>query len=68
MAKRNVTKPLPEKIKKRLTELVSLGEFDKGDVTHCCASFCAARDGWHKILVDCYDMAQGRLNIHSRAL
>jgi hypothetical protein len=54
------TKPLPQKIEKRLAELVQMGEFDKGDVNHCRASYWNARDDWHKILIDCYEEAKRR--------
>ena len=60
MAERNVTEkpqPLPPKIERRLAELVQMGEFDQGDVRHCRTSYWAARDDWHKILIDCHNMA-----------
>lgn len=60
MAKTNVDhqhQPLPQKIEQRLAELLSMGEFDQGDVAHCRRSYWAARADWHKILVDCHDAA-----------
>lgn len=57
---RNVNKALPPKIEKRLSDLVQMGEFDQGDVSHCRASYWAARDDWHTILIDCYDAAKRR--------
>ena len=63
MAKTNVNdqhQPLPQKIEQRLAELVSLGEFDQGDVAHCRCSYWAARADWHKILIDCHDAAMVR--------
>lgn len=63
MGERNVTEkpaPLPQKIERRLAELVQLGEFDQGDVRHCRTSYWSARDDWHKILIDCHDMALAR--------
>ena len=47
-------KPLPQKIERRLAELVDMGEFDQGDVKHCRATYWSARDDWHTILVDCH--------------
>jgi hypothetical protein len=64
MAERNVnekTQPLPQKIEIRLAELVQMGEFDRGDVAHCRTSYWAAREDWHRILIDCYDTALERL-------
>lgn len=64
MAKANVienAKPLPEKIERRLAELVQMGEFDQGDVQLCRATYWSARNDWHKILIDCYDMALQRI-------
>jgi hypothetical protein len=55
---------LPGKIEQRLADLVGLGEFDQGDVHHCRTSYWAARDDWHKILVDCYDTALARQQNH----
>lgn len=61
MAERNMTqKPLPPKIEGRLRELVQMGEFDQGDIAHCHRAYWSARDDWHKILIDCYDMAKQR--------
>lgn len=63
MAKQNVTEktqPLPQKIEKRLAELQQMGEFDQGDVSHCRRTYWAARDDWHKILIDCYEAAKSR--------
>jgi len=60
MDERNVTKPLPPKIEKRLAELVQMGEFDRGDVNHCRSSYWSARNDWHTILIDCYDEAARR--------
>lgn len=51
---------LPAKIEQRLGELVQIGEFDQEDVAHCRASYWTARDDWHKILVDCYEIALRR--------
>lgn len=63
MAKTNVNdqhQPLPEKIERRLAELLSMGEFDQGDMAHCRRTYWAARADWHKILVDCHDAAIAR--------
>jgi len=63
MAERNVNEklqPLPPKVERRLAELVQMGEFDQGDVRHCRTSYWSARDDWHKILIDCHDMALAR--------
>lgn len=63
MAERNVNekqRALPGKIEQRLADLVQMGEFDQGDVNHCRASYWAARDDWHKILIDCYEAARKR--------
>ncbi|WP_426195067.1 hypothetical protein [Massilia sp. DWR3-1-1] len=60
MGERKVNQPLPEKIERRLAELLALDEFDEGEVTWCRRSYWDARDDWHKILVACYDMTQRR--------
>jgi len=63
MAKTNANdqhQALPQKIEQRLAELLSMGEFDQGDLAHCRRSYWAARADWHKILVDCYDAALAR--------
>ena len=52
--------PLPEKIERRLAELLQMGEFDQGDLAHCRRTYWAARADWHKILMDCYEIAQQR--------
>ncbi|MEX5744673.1 hypothetical protein [Massilia sp. X63] len=54
-------KPLPPKIEGRLAELRNMGEFDQGDVSHCRRTYWSAREDWHKILIDCYDMAKQRI-------
>lgn len=51
---------LPHKIELRLNALVQLTEFDQDDVAHCRRTYWAAHDDWHKILIDCYDMALQR--------
>jgi len=63
MAKTNANdqhQALPQKIEQRLAELLSMGEFDQGDVAHCRRSYWAARADWHKILIDCHDAALAR--------
>jgi len=63
MAKTNVTdqhQALPQKIEQRLAELLSMGEFDQGDVAHCRRSYWGARADWHKILIDCHAAALAR--------
>lgn len=61
MANENVNeKPLPAKIEKRLAELTEMGEFDQGDERHCRRTYWDAREDWHKILIDCYEMALRR--------
>jgi len=63
MAKTNMNDKhqlLPAKIEHRLAELISMGEFDQGDVAHCRTSYWSARADWHKILVDCYESAVAR--------
>jgi hypothetical protein len=63
MAKTNANdqhQALPQKIEQRLAELLSMAEFDQGDLAHCRRSYWAARADWHKILVDCYDAALAR--------
>ena len=63
MAKTNANdqhQALPQKIEQRLAELLSMGEFDQGDLAHCRRSYWAARADWHKILVDCHDAALAR--------
>lgn len=63
MGERNVSverRALPEKIEKRLAELVQMREFDQGDVEHCRHSYWGAREDWHQILVDCYQAARAR--------
>lgn len=49
---------LPQKIEQRLAELVQMGEFDDGDVSHCRRTYWSAREDWHSILIDCYDRAK----------
>jgi len=71
MAERNVSEikkqfaesayQLPGKIEQRLAELVQMGEFDQADIAHCRSTYWSARDDWHNILFDCYDMAKRRL-------
>jgi hypothetical protein len=61
MGDRKVTgniRELPQKIEQRLAELVRMGEFDEGDVSHCRRTYWDARDDWHSILIDCYDRAK----------
>jgi len=63
MAERNVTetaRPLPQKIERRLAELVQMEEFDAGDVAHCRAAYWSAREDWHQILIDCFERASQR--------
>ena len=63
MAKTNANdqhQALPQKIEQRLAELLSMGEFDQGDVAHCRRSYWSARADWHKILIDCHDAALAR--------
>jgi len=63
MAKTNVNdqhQPLPEKIERRLAELQAMGEFGQDDISHCRCTYWDARADWHKILVDCYEMALQR--------
>jgi len=63
MAKTNANdqhQALLQKIEQRLAELLSMGEFDQGDLAHCRRSYWAARADWHKILVDCHDAALAR--------
>jgi hypothetical protein len=63
MAKTNANdqhQALPQKIERRLAELLSMGEFDQGDLAHCRGSYWTARADWHKILIDCYDAALAR--------
>lgn len=63
MAKTNANdqhQALPQKIEQRLDELLSMGEFDQGDVAHCRCSYWSARADWHKILVDCHDATLAR--------
>ena len=63
MAETNVNdqhQPLPDKIERRLAELMQMGGFGQGDLAHCRRTYWAARDDWHKILIDCYDAALQR--------
>lgn len=61
MGKTNVIdKPLPAKIEKRLADLVGMGEFGQDDVAHCRRTYWTAREDWHQILIDCYEMAKTR--------
>lgn len=63
MAKTNVNfqhQPLPEKIERRIAELIEMGEFDQQDVDHCRSTYWAARGVWHEILVACYETALQR--------
>lgn len=53
-------RPLPEKIERRLAELLEMGEFDQSEVHWCRRAYWAARDDWHKILMACYDTALQR--------
>jgi ADP-ribosylglycohydrolase len=54
------TQPLPEKVDRRLEELLEMKEFDAGEVAWCRATYWAARADWHKTLVDCYAAALAR--------
>lgn len=63
MDKRNAspgTRALPAKIEARLAELLQMGEFDANEVSWCRATYWAARDDWHQILIACYDQAKKR--------
>lgn len=51
---------LPPKIEARLAELRQMGEFDASEVRWCRATYWAARDDWHQILVACYEQATQR--------
>lgn len=56
------TQPLPEKIERRLMDLLKMKEFDMGEVNWCRATYWSARGDWHKTLVDCYAAALARNN------
>lgn len=53
-------KPLPERVEKRLADLVEMQEFDAEEVECCRQTYWDDRDGWHSILIGCYDRAQQR--------
>jgi|SRR5450830_37877 len=70
MDQRNVNdrrRPLPDKIERRLAELLTRGEFDQGEEDWCRRSYWSARDDWHSILVACYESARARARSESRA-
>lgn len=50
--------PLPEKIEKRLMELVAMEEFDMEEVDYCRKTYWDDREGWHSILINCYERAK----------
>ena len=55
-------RPIPEKIEKRLMELLKMEEFDMQEVELCRATYWSARSDWHITLVNCYDSAIERIS------
>lgn len=49
---------LPGKIEKRLADLVEMEEFDMEEVEHCRRTYWDDREGWHSILINCYERAK----------
>lgn len=54
------SKALPQRIERRLAELVALNEFDQEEVEQCRKTYWDDRDGWHSVLIGCYERAQQR--------
>lgn len=54
-------KALPERVEKRLADLVEMEEFDMEEVGYCRQTYWEDRDGWHQTLVNCFDRAQQRI-------
>lgn len=54
------TKELPARIENRLKELKAMKEFDDKEVEYCRRTYWEDRDGWHTILINCYERAQQR--------
>lgn len=50
-------KPLPQRVEERLQELRVMGVFDDADSAYCRRTYWGDRDGWHTILINCYDRA-----------
>lgn len=52
---------LPPRVEQRLSDLVEMEEFDLEEVRHCRQTYWDDREGWHGILISCFDRAQQRI-------
>ena len=53
-------KALPSKVENRLRELREMKEFNDHEIELCRNGYWDDRDGWHTILINCYDHAKTR--------
>lgn len=53
---------LPEKVEKRLSDLVAMDEFQVDEVEMCRQDYWRDRDFWHGILIRCFDRARERIS------
>lgn len=52
-------KELPPRVEQRLSDLVEMEEFDMEEVRYCRQTYWDDREGWHSILINCFERAKG---------